>query len=319
MGMPFVITLYSDDEAVANRAFAAAFARIAALDAMLSDYQVDSELSRLSLTSGGGQAVPVSDDLWNVLEAGQQLAVASDGAFDVTVGPVVKLWRRARRTHQLPPADMLASARQSVGYRHLVLDESARTAKLVEHDMRLDLGGIAVGYALDEALRVLNEHGIKSALLDGSGDILAGDPPPGADGWRISIAPREEQDTSIHRTIRLANQAVTTSGDAWQHVEIDGVRYSHIVDPRTGLGLTDRTSATVVANKCITADSLATAACVLGPTKGLQLAREMDADAFMVRQPAHDVETFSTEGFEALVLPGVIADDRKPAQPDAGP
>jgi thiamine biosynthesis lipoprotein len=137
--------------------------------------------------------------------------------------------------------------------------------------MRLDLGGIAAGYAVDEALRVLNAHGITRAMVNGSGDIGVSDPPPGVQGWRIGIAPLEKPDAAPSRYLLLSNAAVTTSGDAFQFVEIGGQRYSHIVDPRTGLGLTDRSSVTVVARDCITADSLATAVSVLGPEKGLEL------------------------------------------------
>ena len=137
--------------------------------------------------------------------------------------------------------------------------------------MSLDLGGIAKGYAADEAMAVLKEHGISRSLVAAGGDIAVGAPPPGMDGWVIAIAQLESVDAPLSRYLLLHDAAVSTSGDANQNVEIGGVRYSHIVDPRTGLALTGRSSVTVVAPDCTTSDGLATAASVLGPQEGLKL------------------------------------------------
>jgi thiamine biosynthesis lipoprotein len=136
--------------------------------------------------------------------------------------------------------------------------------------MRLDLGGIAMGYAVDEGLKVLLAHGIQSAMIDASGDVGALRAPPGTRGWRIGIVPLEPS-APPSRYLLLENGAVTTSGDAYQFVEIGGKRYSHIVDPRTGIGVTTPSAATVFAPTCIAADSLATALSVMGPEKGLAL------------------------------------------------
>lgn len=281
MGQPIKILLYAPDEPSANRAAAAAFARIAELDRVMSDYQADSELSRLSATAGSGRAVPVSDDLWRVLDRSQRLAERTDGAFDITVGPYVRLWRRARREKELPSDARLEEARQAVGYRKLRLDEQRQTAELQVPGMRLDLGGIAVGYAVDEAMAVLRHHEITRALIDASGDILVSEPPPGEPGWAVGIAPLDaEGPPSRYLSLRMAS--VTTSGDAFQHVVIGGRRYSHIVDPHTGLGLTDRGSVTVVAGDCITADSLATAVSVLGTKRGLTLIEETPGSAALI-------------------------------------
>lgn len=302
MGVPFKIILYAADEAAAKGAFEAAFARIAALDRILSDYDPQSELSRLSRTAGSGRKTPLSGDLWNVLARAQALARQTDGAFDVTVGPYVRLWRRARRQKQLPDDERLAQARNAVGYNWLRLDANDRSAQLVRGDMRLDLGGIAMGYAVDEALAVLGQRGITRALVDASGDIAVGDPPPGKSGWTIGVVPLAADGTPSV-TIKLAHAAVTTSGDAFQHVEIDGRRYSHIVDPRTGLGLSDQSGVTVIAPDCITADSLATATSVLGPQAGLQLIEGTPgAAALIVRQADNGVETFQSRRFPIYVV-----------------
>ena len=283
MGVPMELILYAADEPTANKGAQAAYERIKKLNSVLSDYDPRSELSRLSDSAGQGRGVPVGPDLWLVLSRSQLLAERTGGAFDVTVGPYVKLWRRARRSKEFPPADRMAEARAAVGFRHLRLDPQNHTATLEKPGMRLDLGGIAMGYACDEALRVLRELGITRSLIDASGDILVGDAPPGAEGWKIGIAPLDVQDGPPRRYVLVKNAAVTTAGDAAQFVEIGGRRYSHIVDPHTGLGLSTHSSVTVIAPDCITADALDTAANVLGPTEGLKLIEQTpEAAAFIV-------------------------------------
>ena len=298
MGAEIRLVLYSASAATANRAAEKAYARIAELNAILSDYDPKSELSLLSASSGGSRAVPVSDDLWFVLERSQRLAVATEGAFDVTVGPIVKAWRSARRSHTFPSDDRLTRARAPVGYKNLKLDAKSRTAELLVPQMLLDLGGIAMGYAADEALKEIRTYGIRSAMVDASGDVVCGDAPPGKEGWRIGIAPLNESKGPPSRYVVLKNGALTTSGDAFQFVELNGRRYSHIVDPKTGLGLTTRSSVTVVADDGITADSLATAVSVLGPEKGLQLVKQTPgAAALIVRAESEGIRISQTENF----------------------
>lgn len=303
MGVDFRLVFYAPDADSANRAAQAAFARVAELDARLSDYEPESELMQLCATAGEARAVPVSDDLWHILERSQQLAQATEGAFDVTVGPLVRLWRQTRRTRRLPDPLVLQQAQQSVGYRWLRLVPEDRCVELLRPGMRLDLGGIAMGYAADEALRILRECGLPRALVDASGDIAVGDAPPGADGWRIGLVSLDP-DQPPGRFLQLAHAAVTTSGDAFQHVELGGKRYSHIIDPTTGLGLTRQCSVTVVAPDCITADSLATALCVLGPERGLQFIKDFPkAEALFVWREGELVLHRETPGFADRLQP----------------
>lgn len=294
MGMPFEVVLYApDDDARARAAADAAFARVKALNAILSDYDDESELTRLSRTAGTGRAVRVSDDLWNVLARAQDLSARSGGAFDVTVGPVVRLWRAARRTHVLPDAAELEKARAAVGWKNVRLDLKARTVELLAPAMRLDLGGVAKGYAASEALKVLRERGIVRAFAGAGGDMAFGDAPPGRRGWRVELVPTGH--------ILLANAAMATSGDLFQYVEIGGKRWSHIVDPRTGYALTDRGLVVVVLRAAPVADGLSTAVSVLGPDAGLKFIQTFPgADVRIVRKPGEKVETVESEGFEKL-------------------
>ena len=284
MGTMFRIVLYAPDATTAEKASRAAFDRIAALDNTMSDYKPDSELMRLSRGAGGPPA-KVSEDLFQVLAAAQELAARSGGAFDVTVGPLVRLWRRARRRHELPDADRLAQALALVGYRNLLLDPRHRTAQLLKPAMLLDLGGIAKGYAADEALSVLKRDGISSALVAAAGDIVCSRPPTGRESWRIEIAAPVASTTSADKRTRylsLRDAAVSTSGDAEQDLDVSSRHYSHIINPATGMALTGRRSVTVVAPRGITADSYAVAVCVLGPKRGLELIDSTDGTSALI-------------------------------------
>jgi thiamine biosynthesis lipoprotein len=281
MGTEFKIILYTADEPTATAAARAAFARIAELDAMLSDYRPDSELMQLC-AKAGGPPVQVSDELYVVLSHAQDLSKRSDSAFDVTVGPLIRLWRRARRQHQLPDAERLARARDLVGHRLVQLNAEHRTVQLLKPGMQLDLGGIAKGFAADAAASVLKRRGVTRSLVAASGDIVVAAPPPGESGWTIGIAAIDGADKPPSDYLLLRDAAVSTSGDTEQFVEISGRRYSHIVDPKTGVGLTDRMQVTVVAPNGIISDSLATAVRVLGPTRGRQLVDATDCVAALI-------------------------------------
>jgi thiamine biosynthesis lipoprotein len=300
MAAPIKLIVYADDQAMAAKAAEAAFARIRQLNDILSDYDPKSELRRLCDTSTPGRPVRVSDDLWTVLSRAQAMSQASEGAFDVSVGPLVRLWRRVRRQAELPSAERLEEARSRVGYRHIRLDAAQRTVELLRPEMRLDLGGIAMGYAIDEAAKILHRHGITCFLIDASGDILLGNPPPGKTGWVIGVMGLDPKSPPLFY-LSLANVALTTSGDTEQFVEIDGRRYSHLVDPRTGMALTDHSTVTVVACDAATADALASAVSVLGPDMGLRLVeRTPGAAAFILRSPAGKTETYRSSRWKQL-------------------
>ncbi len=296
MGTRFRVVLYAPDEAAAVRASRAAFRRVADLDDTMSDYKPESELMRLC-AKAGGPPVPVSPDLFAVLQRSLEIARLTDDAFDVTVGPVVRLWRRARRTQLMPPADQLAAARALVDYRLVTLDPAGRTVKLAKPGMQLDLGGIAKGYAAESAQKVLKKHGVTRALVAASGDIVLTGPPPGAAGWTVGIGAAPGSDKP-GPTLVLHDVGVSTAGDAEQYVEIGGRRYAHIVDPRTGLGLTETWQVTVIAPDDTTADGLDTGLCVLGPERGLKAIEGMKGvSARFVRQTAQGLEVRTSPGF----------------------
>lgn len=270
MGTRFTLAMYAPDAQRADAAAALAFCVLDDLDARLSDYDAESELSRLSKASdlaAPTEWIPVSRDLGLVLARAKEISAASEGAFDITCGNATRLWRRAIRERELPGADALAAALAATDWHAVELSPDAASVRLLHRGMRLDLGGIAKGYALDRMLATLRAHGIERALLVGGGDVLAGAAPPGRAGWSVELRPWGSARESQPESILLCREAVSTSGDASQHVEIAGQRYSHIVDPRTGTGSIVQCAATVIARDGASADALATAACVLGESR----------------------------------------------------
>jgi thiamine biosynthesis lipoprotein len=270
MGTLFSITLYAVDSASAAAAAEAAFHRVAELDHMMTDYDPDSELMRLCLRPVG-EPTQVSHELFDILRESARVSQETGGAFDVTVGPFVRAWRAARKTKRLPTAEEIAELRKAVGYRKLRLDSRSRSVTLLAPNMKLDLGGIAKGYAADQALAVMRRLGIRRALVAASGDIAIGDAPPGKPGWKVGIASLDGVSDHLTRTVLLHNAGISTSGDSEQHLEIDGIRYSHVIDPTTGLGLTNRIQATIIGPNATITDGLDTPLGVMGVDRGLAL------------------------------------------------
>jgi thiamine biosynthesis lipoprotein len=305
MGTRFTLTFYAPDEAAATAEAEAVAERIAALEDVMTDYDPNSELMQLC-AKPFGQPVRVSDDLFAALAKAQSIAARSDGAFDMTLGPVVRLWRRARRTGELPPPEALARARAAVGWQKVKLDPRQRTVTLTAPNMQLDLGGIGKGFAADAALALLRARGICRALVAASGDIAVGDPPPGEAGWRVGIGALDSRDGPPLCVLQLRNAAVSTAGDSEQFVEIGGRHYSHILDPATGLGLTNRMQVTVVARHAADTDALDTTVRVLGVERGLKLIEaEPQAAAFVqYRAPDGTVRVVKSRRWERLPVAG---------------
>ena len=272
MGVEVRIALYAPDEARARAAARRALDRVAGLEDIMSDYRPKSEMRRLTQTPD--EWVRVSDDLFRVLSRAVDVASATDGAFDPTIGPLVLLWREARRLHRLPDRAERDAARALVDWRRITLDTAGRRVRILGAGVRLDLGGIAKGDAVQQAVFTLRSAGIASALVEAGGDIAVGDAPPGQPGWRIDV--RGGDSLVRARASAISNAVVSTSGPGFQFLEIGGVRYSHVVDPRTGIGLTSAAHATVIAFDGALADALSTALTVMG---------EADVRRLMQRYP----------------------------------
>ncbi len=312
MGTLFEIILYAPDQNEASLATNAAFERIEQLEESMSDYREDSELNRLCREAVWNPR-PVSAELFFVLETSLRISRITGGAFDVTVGPEVALWRKARQTKQLPNPAALAKAREAVGYQNLELDPKDHTVLLKRDDMKLDLGGIAKGYAADEALRLLASRGIRSALIHGGGNMALGDAPPGAPGWKIAVDD-PGSGPSQHGYLYLHNLGVGTSGDAYQHLDLNGIRYSHVVNPASGMGISDSMSTTVLAPDGITADALALALSILPPSDALKVAESMQGvSVALSRRAGTEVQHFVSSRF-----PRLLESTKQAYKPDSG-
>lgn len=275
MGTRFTIRIWSKEGQVGEATLLSqkAFLRIHQLDEIFSDYIRDSELNRLA-KAPENQEIPVSAELFDIFSRSIILSEETGGAFDITAGPLIRMWRRSRKNRRVPSLEQIASAKERAGFQHLTLNPKTRSITKARKNMVFDLGGIAKGYAADDALKILRKGGFPRSLVAASGDIALGDPPPGKKGWTVGI---ETLDLDVSpeemQTITLSNAAISTSGDSRQAIEIDGVRYSHIVDPKTGLGLTERIGASIIAPNATTSDSYATAVSILGEKEGLKFIR----------------------------------------------
>lgn len=294
------IECYARNEAQAKQAMRAAFGRIAQLDDELSDYKPASELSRITEIAVN-RPVAVSPDLFRILTVSQKLSEESGGAFDITIGPVTHLWRKARKAKQLPSPAAIRAALARCGFRKMHLDPVRHTVRFDEPGMELDAGGIAKGYAADQALAVLKTFGIKSALVAASGDLAFSDAPPGQRGWKVGLDSFDKPDAPFTRVLVLANAAVSTSGDMEQHLDANGVRYSHIVNPSSGIGLTKHIVVTVVAPRGIEADGTTKIVSILGVTRGLAFIDARPELAALVLNTEHGrPQIFESARFRSL-------------------
>ena len=284
MGSPFTITMYCSDSVQAALSARAAFEKAETLNEILSDYIDSSEINRLSRTAGEGRYVPVSAPLFTILQRALEAGRLSGGAYDISVGPLMKLWRDARKTKIFPDDNSLQKARGLTDYRFIHLDRVSRTVMLEKKGMKLDVGGLGKGFVAAAVLEVLHQDGIDCAMVNAGGKIVTAAPPPGKPGWLIGINAPEEKEVILPLLLLLKQKSVASSGDIYRYVEINGKRYSHIVDPATGIGLTRRKNVTAIADDGCTADWLSTACSVLSTRKAMKLIRKIPGAALLITE-----------------------------------
>lgn len=277
MGSPFGIILYASDSAKANTTAKQAFALVDSLNTIFSDYLDSSELNKLSATAGTDSFVYVSPLLYQIISDSKKAWRKSNGAFDITIGPLSHLWRTARREKRFPTPQEIQLAKSKTGFEKVIIDTLSHRIKLLQKDMQLDLGGIAKGFIAQQVIDFLRSKNITAALVDAGGDIACSNAPPEKNGWTIGINIPEQTDELLNNTIMLQNKSVATSGDVYQYMVQDGKKYSHIIDPRTGYGVTFQRNVTIIANDGATADWLATACSILPVKKAKRLAKQYKA------------------------------------------
>lgn len=264
MGTYMAITVYAPTQAAGKKAMADAFEHVEKVEAAISTYRYKSEISQLN-RAAGGEAIAVGEHLYALLTRSAEVSKETDGAFDITAGPLIRLWKKAWRKQKLPTPEELAAARALVDYRSVRLFPTERKAQLLKKNMRLDVGAIGKGYIIDQAVAALRAAGITAALVDSGGDIYAMGKPPGRDGWLVGVRDPERRGKILPRPLLVVDLAVATSGDYEQFGRIDAKKYSHILDPRTGRPVEGMSTVSLIAPDATTADAYATAASVLGP------------------------------------------------------
>lgn len=273
------ITVVASSRAAAMEAIEAGFGEIHKLETLLNYFSPESELSSVNAASGVN-AVKVSGETLEIVKKAMNIAMASGGAFDPTIAPVIKLWKFSKNPSDsaVPPADEVERALELAGYRKVRINNTASEIFLEEKGMEMDLGGIAKGYAADKAVLAIKSYGIQSALVAIAGDIRGFGVNTSGQPWRVGIQnPRPEPGSEkpwedIFASIQLKDSAISTSGDYQRFFIRDGKRYHHILDPETGFPAeSDLISATVIAPEGYMADGLSTAVFILGAEKGIEL------------------------------------------------
>jgi thiamine biosynthesis lipoprotein len=290
MGTFARVVAVAADAKVADKAIEAALAEIERVDKLMSDYKSDSEISQVN-KDGFNRAVPVSEPTFEVLQRSIEFSKLTGGAFDITIGPLVDLWRSAKKKGVTPSQEEIAQAKSRVGFENLILNGKDRTVKFAVASMRLDLGGIAKGYAVDKAIEAMQQAGAIGGMVDIGGDIRCfGKPPKGRSKWSIALqnpnVNKNTDESDLLLVLKLDNAAVATSGDYQQFVLIEGKRYSHIINRRTGTSAEGLSSVTIITDSATDADALATAVSVMGVEKGLALVEKMpNAEAIVITSP----------------------------------
>ncbi len=263
MGTQFKIILYhtntNDAQTIANQCFK----KVDDFNLIFSDYHEKSEISQLSSSAGSHNKIKVSPPLWTVLRRSKHYSRKSKGAFDITIGPLSKLWRSMFRRSEIFDGVKINSAKAKTGFHKIKCYPFSRQVKLVQMGMRLDVGGIAKGFTVDAMAKIIKQAGVKQFLVDGGGDLYVGNPPPNKVGWTIKINTINQQGEKVPQKLVLENTAIASSGDTYRYLEHEGKRYSHIIDPRTGYGVVDQKIRNVQANSCMKADVVASILSVL--------------------------------------------------------
>lgn len=293
------------DMDTAGKCIESAFAQMKKVDDLMSDYKSDSEISSVN-RDGFAKAVQLSQSTYEVLQRSIEFSELTDGAFDVTVGPLVELFRKAKRKQVLPNQDEIAAAKSKVGFEKLKLDGRNSTLQFTVEGMQLDVGGIAKGYAVDKAVETMQTHGAIGGMVDLGGDIRCfGAPFKGRDHWVIGLQnPEMVKDSAgsgVLLKLKIANGAIATSGDYQQFVIIEGKRRSHIIDRKTGTSTEGLSSVTIIADNATNADALATAVSVMGYEKGLELIENIPGTEAIMITSQPEFKLIKTIGAERYI------------------
>jgi len=304
MGTFARVTVIAPDSRTGAKCIEAALAEIRKVDDLMSDYKEDSEISRVN-KDAFAQPVEVGESTFEVIRRSIEFSRLTDGAFDITVGPLVQLFRKAKNDGIAPTPEQIADAKVRVGYEKLILNDADHTVRFTVEGMGLDVGGIGKGYAVDKAIEATQKLGASGAMVDLGGHVRCfGTPPKGREKWIIGLQDPNIDDfggSGILLKLQASDTAIITSGDYQQFAIIDGKKQSHIIDRRTGKGAEGLSSVTIIAPNATDADALATAVSVLGPEKGLSLIEKLPQTEAILISPAPEYKITKTPGAEKYI------------------
>jgi FAD:protein FMN transferase len=296
MGAPFELIFYLDNAEKAQVLAKKSFEIIDSLNNAFSDYLPSSEISKLQSTHVW---TPVSEDLFNILWISKLAYHKSEAAFDIGIGRLTKLWRVSKKTAVLSDKKTLKNAKKNSGVKYLKLDKNLRAVYLEKH-IEIDLGGIGKGYAAQKILNYLKQQGLSSVLVNAAGNMALAAPPPEKSQWEIGIDIPEKSIYGNIKTLKIKDLAISTSGDAFQYAMLDGKKYSHILDPKTGLGLRQRKQVTILSTDAAQADWLSTACCILSNKKAMKLAKSENAEILIIETQKNKIKETASAGFSKI-------------------
>ncbi len=296
MGTYVAITVAAPESPGVLAAIEAAFAEVERLQNLLSEWRADSEISTVN-RQAGVRPVKVGKELFRVVEMARDVSVKSGGAFDITFAALAGLWDYKAQKPRIPAEKEIKARVRLVDFRQVVLDGKSHSVMLRKEGMRMGLGGIAKGYVVDRVSSVLTKKGFPNHLVIAGGDLYASGTRQDRK-WRIGV--RNPRDRDLYAVIEVQNEGVATSGNYEKFFYIDGVRYHHILDPKTGWPARGTSSVTVVARSAALADAYATALFVLGPVKAIELAGKEGLEVFIFDE---DYRTSATEGIKTRMQP----------------
>lgn len=305
LGTYVTITVYATDSMRAHKAMSSAFEAISRVDSMMSLHQPGSELNRLN-EHAADQPFKASEELFEVISIGQRIARRTDGAFDPTVRPLTRLWGFIWKEYRLPTDAELKRVLPKVGYKLMALDPDDRTVRFRRDGVSLDLGGIGKGYAVDKAIETLRDEGIDRAMVKAGGDLRVIGLPPNRDAWHVHLEDPQKRGRRV--TIPFKSGALSTSGNYENYFVVEGKRYSHLIDPRTGKPVRGVAACSLLAPTATLSDAWASACFVYGPKASLKAFGERFAMrlTLMPEDPNIPLEQWSvlkTESFPETIEP----------------
>jgi len=297
MGSSFNIIFYHTDSAEAVILAKECFLIVDSLNNIFSDYSPESEVGKLAFQKNLTD-IKVSDELFAMIARSKDAWERSGKTFDITIGALTQLWRKAKKENRFPSEADVKAAKDLTGFKNLTINERSKTISFKKPGIRFDFGGIVPGHAAQRVIDFLKTKNINIALVDASGDIVMSDAPPGKDGWTIGINLPENQNEIWDKKLELKNFAVSTSGDVYRYTIHNGRKYSHIIDLRTGYGVTSQRNVTVITKYGADADWLATACSILPIKKALSLAKKEHAAILIATLKDEKITIHKSESFD---------------------